>query len=243
MFAQLDDAACVTSSSDGGNRSVDQIISLRQVLGVVLALRFQDSVDPTAIATLLLALATVFLAIFARHALKASQREITELHNQGERAHQPVMIPVFDHGRMDLGPRGTTERMPKVTDGTTLLVPTENIGAGPALKLYAKAELRPHSDTSVNATDRVVRTKLMGVAKTSFLLLEFDVDRWPADPAFTLVLDYKDLAGSGWKTEGEWDPGSKRWTNVDVKKVPEGPAATRPPRDGESPTATGRARP
>jgi hypothetical protein len=185
---------------------------------IILALHFQDAVDPTAIATLLLAVATVWSAMFARRALKASQAEIKELQDQGSRAHRPVIIPVVDHGRMDLGPRGTTERMPKLTDGTTLVVPTENIGAGPALRLCATVEFPPHADTPANTAARVARTKLMGVAKTSFVVLEFDVDRWPADAGFKLVVDYEDLAKRAWRTEGEWYPKSKRWANVDVNE-------------------------
>jgi hypothetical protein len=189
------------------------------VAAVIAGLHFEDSIDLTAIGTLLLACATVGLARFARSALKASQLEINELREQGSLAHQPVIIPVFDHGRMDLGPRGTTERMPKLTDGPTLVVPAENIGAGPALRLCASAQLSPYADTPGDAPTHVALAQLMGVAKNSFVLLEFDVDRWPADPAFRLVVHYEDVSKHRWKTEGEWDPESKRWTNVDVKDL------------------------
>ncbi|MGO9320548.1 MAG: hypothetical protein ACLQBY_07080 [Solirubrobacteraceae bacterium] len=202
---------------DGRKRSVDQTNKLWRVVGIILGLHFQDTVDPTAIATLLLAGATVGLAISAWRALKASQSEIEEMRDQGARAHRPVIIPVFDHSRMDLGPLGTTERMPKLTDGKTLVVPTENIGAGPALCLCATAELLPAAGAPSDARACSEPTKLIGVAKTSFVLLELDVHDWSAGASFRLVVNYEDLLGELWRTVGEWHAESKRWTRVGIE--------------------------
>jgi len=198
-------------------------------VAAIVALHLQDTVDPTAIATLLLAVVTVALAWSAWRTLQISQLEIgvlreqgRELRAQGVRAHRPVIIPIFDHGRMDLGPLGTTERMPKLTNGTTLVVPTENIGAGPALYLRATAELRPQAHTPRDAAARSRPTELIGVAKTSPALLELTVEHWPADADFDLHIEYEDVAEGSWQTVGTWDAGTRRWALVDVKEVVRG---------------------
>lgn len=72
-----------------------------------LGLHFRDTVDLTAVGTLLLATTTSVSVIFAGWALNHSRREIDEMLQQGERAHRPVLIPIADHRRMELGVLGT----------------------------------------------------------------------------------------------------------------------------------------
>lgn len=200
-------------------------------MDTLLGLYFQNNVDPTAIATLVLALATVVLAFSAWHALKTSQREVDEVRAQGARAHRPVIIPVLDHRRMDLGPLGTTERMPKLTSAKTLVVPTENIGAGPALYLCATVELLPAAGAPTNdAGSRSEPTELIGVAKTSFVPLEIGVRDWPTEASFRLAVEYEDLVKERWRTQGDWHGELKQWTSVNIEQWDQTAAIWRPER-------------
>jgi hypothetical protein len=190
-------------------------------MAVVFGLRFQDTVDLTAVGTLLLATATFISLVFAGRALSASQREIEVALELGERSHRPVIVPVADHRRMELGPLGTTERMPRFNDGKTLVVPVENIGPGPALHVYGYATPLDTASTPPRAAGRAeMSPEVAGVANESFVALEIAVPGWSASESFELAVIYEDVAGRGWKTHSTWNGQLKRWTDVKIDEMP-----------------------
>lgn len=192
------------------------------MLASFLGLHFQHTVDLTAVGTLLLATTTAVSVIFAGWALSHSRMEIDEMLKQGERAHRPVLIPVADHRRMELGVLGTMERAPRLNDGKTLIVPLENIGPGPALDVCGCATLldlsapvhRPHAEQATG------QAKVVGVAQGSFFPLEIDMPtRWPSSASFELSVTYKDVVGTIWSTQGKWDGERRQWVKVDIEST------------------------
>jgi hypothetical protein len=188
------------------------------VIVALLGLGSQDTANLTAVGTLLLATATSVSVIFAGWALRHSRTEIDEMLRQGERAHRPVLIPVADHRRMELGALGTMERAPRLNDGKLLIVPLENIGPGPALNVCGYAMRLDAADVRPRPVEQAKgQAKVVGVAQGSFFPLEIEVPAWPSNASFELSIVYEDVVGNGWNTRGKWDGEGRTWADVDIE--------------------------
>jgi hypothetical protein len=183
----------------------------------VFGLRFDGTVDLTAIGTLLLAFATFVSVLVAFIALRRAQELSRE---EIEHAHRPVLVPIVDHQRMDLGPLGSAERRPKLAGGGLLIIPVENIGAGPALHLEASvAPLDSTGRASPTVSERHAANRIAGVAKGSFVALEIVVPGWTAGTGFALEVTYEDVAAARWRTQAQWKADGFRWDAVEIEQL------------------------
>jgi hypothetical protein len=187
----------------------------------LLGLHFNHTFDLTAIGTVLLALATFVSLLVARRALKQTQDEIELSRAEVEQAHRPVVIPIVDHQRMELGQLGTMERGPRVADGNVLIVPVENIGAGPALRLEARATPIDASGAPSPAPDGPqTPAEIAGLGKGSFAPLEIGVHRLAIGVSFELTVTYEDVADKRWETRGRWSAERSRYVDVRIAPLP-----------------------
>jgi hypothetical protein len=91
---------------------------------VPFALHFTGDIDPLAVATFVLALVTLAAVVIAARALQVSQRNDDRWRAHVDNDQRPVVVPVHH-----------AVQMPLYQGHGELLVPVENIGAGPALDL------------------------------------------------------------------------------------------------------------
>jgi hypothetical protein len=105
---------------------------------MVYAITFGGNIDPTALATFLLAAITLVTVVVGGRALGKTQEEIDLSRREVEEAHRPVIIPLLDDAqKMILMFDDITERRarPYYLQNNRLVVPIKNIGSGPALNI------------------------------------------------------------------------------------------------------------
>jgi hypothetical protein len=170
---------------------------------VFLAIELSDEVDPTALATVVLALATLVALWFTRRALKQTQQGIDLSRREVEEAHRPVLVPVVDQTREMSLPAATSDRLPAMptVPGNRFLVPVENIGSGPALGVEATLTL--DSDTLPEAHRKGHTIDVPGIGINNLTSLEFPLAGAVLAP-FALRLGYRDVAGKKWETTARY---------------------------------------
>ncbi len=104
---------------------------------VIFALEFSDNVDPTALATVLLALLTFATVVVGGLALRRTRSEIDLSRREVEEAHRPVLIPVFDENLelREVDAPTVYRAKPRYKENNRIVVPIKNIGMGPALNI------------------------------------------------------------------------------------------------------------
>jgi hypothetical protein len=210
----------------------------------VIAVAFDGTWDWTAVGTLALALATFVSLYFARRALgqaqeqimlgqrqlEQTQREIELSRREVEEAHRPVVVPVVIAGRPHLSQsvsRGPSDypMRPCVMESGKLVVPVQNIGAGPALNVVASIErLEDDGGPWRGAIEQQTPGKATGISPGAPLHIEVFYHGWEERWSFRLTVAYEDLAGKRWATVGDYIGGSRRFEGVAVEE-PEGAQA------------------
>jgi hypothetical protein len=186
---------------------------------MILALEFSDNVDPTALATVGLALITVGLLLAGWRSLLQNQRQIKIAQGQLEQtqedlklsrreveeAHRPVVVPVVERAQfMDLGADGAgLEICPQLRRGRRLFIPVRNIGAGPALNLEASIQQLSGEDASERSTPGQTSARVAGLGVTALIPLLITLYGWSIEavPSFALSIEYNDVAEKGWATK------------------------------------------
>jgi len=161
---------------------------------------FDGTWDWTAIGTLALAVVTSVSLAFGWRSLRQSQREVEE-------AHRPVVVPLSDRRTMDMGSVGETAPAVPLRVLRTLLVPVENVGAGPAI--HVEATVRREPDLTAAAT-------IVALAASSRIMLEIECDAGAELTDFCLTLTYEDVAGKVWRTEARYLEEQKRYEAVTI---------------------------
>lgn len=211
----------------------------------MIAVAFDGTWDWTAVGTLALALATFVSLYFARRALgqaqeqirlgqgqlEQTQREIELSRREVEEAHRPVVVPVVIAGRPQLGKsvsRGPSDypMRPFTAEPGKLVVPVQNIGAGPALNVVASIErLQDDGGPWSSAIEHQTPGKATGISPGAPVHIEVFYHGWEQHWSFRLTVAYEDLAGKRWATVGDYIGGSARFEGVAVKEA-EGAQAT-----------------
>jgi hypothetical protein len=196
--------------------------------------------DWTAIGTLALALVTGVSLAFAwgslrqtqqqiklgQEQLEQTQREIELSRREVEEAHRPVVVPLQDSRRIDFGSGGhikTTDAragLGGTNDNKTLLIPVENVGTGPALRLEATVDVEPEQTVSLGST-----TALRADGR---VMLEIEVELQAGLvglPDYSLILQYDDVAARGWTTRARFVAAAQRYEMLTVRRQEEGPNA------------------
>jgi hypothetical protein len=182
-------------------------------------LHFNHTWDLTAAGTLTLAIATFVSLFFARRSLNQAQNEIALSRREVEESHRPVVVPVADLRKMAVPTLGELQASPQLAGSQWLVVPVENIGAGPAIDLeatvtlydlntYGLAEQPPQLQAAMAglSTDRL--TALM------IALIGFDPKGEPV--SFRLTITYADIAGKEWVTVASWTPTLNRYWKMTI---------------------------
>jgi hypothetical protein len=203
----------------------------------VIAVAFDGTWDWTAVGTLALALATFVSLYFARRALgqaqeqirlgqrqlEQTQREIELSRREVEEAHRPVVVPVVIAGRPHLAQsvsRGPSDYplRPCVMESGKLVVPVQNIGAGPALNVVASIErLEDDGGPWRGAIEQQTPGKATGISPGAPVHIEVFYHGWEERWSFRLTVAYEDIAGKRWATVGDYIGGSRRYKHVAVE--------------------------
>jgi hypothetical protein len=179
---------------------------------VVAGLEFSDSVDLTAIGTLALAAVTFASLVIAARALKQTKAEIAVSRREVEEAHRPVLVPVADNRRiefagLDLASPPARPRFrptaPGVPEGR-MVVPIENIGTGPALRIEAGAKLLTTDGRPAGHGGEPTSFGTRSLAASALGWVEIDTARWSEGACFALTLDYADVAEVRWRTTARY---------------------------------------
>jgi hypothetical protein len=181
---------------------------------VPFALQFSGKVDPTALATFILALVTLVAVTIAAIALRRTQEELMRSREEIDRAHRPVVVPIHD-----------PNHRPAYLGHGQLIVPVENIGAGPALDLTVYVTPRDENGGVSPAWGEHRQTgAAAGLGASEVTLIEVRV--WGVDglPSYDTWISFKDVAGKEWVSAAKYRPSEdgSRYTNMWVAAVPPG---------------------
>ncbi len=204
----------------------------------MIAMTFDGTWDWTAVGTLALAVATFASLYFARRALgqaheqirlgqkqlEQTQHEIELSRREVEEAHRPVVVPVAVAHPPETVPlpvnknRTSYPLRPCVAEPGKLVVPVQNIGAGPALNVVASIERLQDDDESWGgATEQQRPGKVAGISPGAPVHIEILYHGWEQRWSFRLTVAYEDLAGKRWATVGDYIGGSRRFESVTVE--------------------------
>jgi hypothetical protein len=149
---------------------------------------FADSITT---ATLAVAGVTLLLAAVTGLSVLIGLRGFYQAGAEIEEAHRPLVVPLDARAKDCAGPHGSGH--------STLEIPLENIGTGPALHLVAKVMGAAVTQDGSSAPIGGLRTG----ARESV-----DVDVQPSEPPeYVLLLTYKDVAGKHLSTTAQYKGG------------------------------------
>lgn len=177
-----------------------------------MLLAFAGNWDATAVGTLALAVVTGVSLLFGWASLKQAQREIELSRREVEEAHRPVVMPILRGTPMDLGSDGQPATTPQLIRSGDLVVPVENIGSGPALNLEATMTYYDDSGPSSIARGPQTPAAVTGLAVSAFAPLYLDAEGWNGD--FLLSIEYEDVAGKTWLTQGRFLRAANRYVDL-----------------------------
>jgi hypothetical protein len=168
---------------------------------VVFGLEFSDNVDPTALATVALALLTFVTVVAGGLALRRTRTEIDLSRSEVEQAHRPVLIPVLDeHQGTDLHDAITTYQVkPIALERDRLVLPIKNIGSGPALDITVS--VLPVTPSGTVFSWGTVDATLVGLAVSEMFPVTLRIPgltQLTSVPSFELTVRYLDGAGKPW---------------------------------------------
>jgi hypothetical protein len=163
---------------------------------------FHNTFDWTAVGTLALALATAVALVLGWLTLRQTRSEIALSRREVEEAHRPVVVPVADDRVI-----GQLLAKPQVRNRKELFIPIENIGAGPALDLWAKVKI---ADSDEAQRQAIIAGLGVNRLLPLWIVLHGRRDVSPED-GFHLTVTYADVSGKEWITYGYWTPASNRW--------------------------------
>jgi hypothetical protein len=158
-----------------------------------------------------------------RKAIALSCREVEE-------AHRPVVVPVVIARPPDLGPqsvsgsRRTFPARPCVVESGVLVVPVQNIGSGPALRIVASVE-RLNDDGSVwdmGAIEPQTPGTVAGLGQDQTVPIEIRAHGWEERWNFQLRLVYEDVADKRWSTVGRYLAATGQYQDVTINTQAEG---------------------
>jgi hypothetical protein len=152
---------------------------------IVLALHFTGVVDPTALATFVLAATTLATLLVGLRALRQTQSEIDLSRREVEEAHRPVLVPLHEEGNEEARPRIV---------GSQMRIAIKNIGSGPALSV----ELRVRPGNPPTEDDQIAAIAGIGVGDAT--LMSVETPGFEAVPSFALQIVYTDVARKSWST-------------------------------------------
>lgn len=187
-----------------------------------MILAFAGNWDATAVGTLTLAIVTGVSLVIAWGSLKQTQDEIELSRREVEEAHRPVLVPLADLRPLDVVPIGLAERQaarPTFLGEGQLLVPIENIGTGPALRVNASVQMRnPQGGPTGVGTSGMRPAVLAGIKTSGVVAPIVKIQGLGEVPGFQLTVTYEDVAGKSWITQALYIVTEGRYTDVTVRR-------------------------
>jgi hypothetical protein len=163
-------------------------------------LTFTSEIDLTGIATVVLALATAWLA-------KATHESVDQSSIEVERAHRPVLVPIVDRSQSFRTWGGYDSPLTPRLRSRRLHVPIRNVGMGPALYVEATAEFGDRqgfpSSSGIYSLTGVRPTPGIS-ADTPWVIVEIPNTTVSEMTGFVLRLTYGDVAGKQWETTARY---------------------------------------
>jgi hypothetical protein len=192
----------------------------------LLALVFTEEVDPTALATFALAVATLLTVLLTTRSLSYTKRALTQAGDQVdlsrrevEEAHRPVLVPVVDATRKLRPDRPDSPSTgPYVFSQGVLWVPIENIGSGPALSIELTIALPAEAPVSA-VGDEGVTGAIAGLGADHRLPVEIRTGGLTTLADFGLTIFYRDVAGKRWKTTATFLANDRRFADISVREA------------------------
>jgi hypothetical protein len=208
----------------------------------MVALEFSDNIDPTALATVGLALITIGLLVagwrslrqnqrqikISQGQLKQTQEEIALSRREVEEAHRPVVVPIVEKtAKMDLGadaPGQPLERCPQLLPKGRLFVPVRNIGSGPALNVEASIGLLDDEDHPTSAAPGQIPARIAGLGISRLTPLLIELPGWgematTEMQSYSLKVEYDDVAGKSWRTLCIYIPKTGRYEGMTIEST------------------------
>ncbi len=182
---------------------------------------FNDTWDWTAVGTLALAVTTGVSLAFGWGSLRQTQREIEVSRQEVEEAYRPVLVPLSDSRHMELAGTGVPEIIhahPLVRNGV-LYIPIENIGSGPAIRIWAEVYKPKFLAFGTTSGDKAGEGKLVsatGLGTSSRIMLEIQIEGISETPDFLVLLKYSDVGGKGWESKASYDADHARYQSISI---------------------------
>jgi hypothetical protein len=174
------------------------------------ALTFTGNVDPTALATVALAVLTLAAVIVGGKALRKAQSEIDTSRLEVEEAHRPVVIPVHDQNQelREFDAPTVYRATPRYKENYRIVIPIKNIGSGPALNVSVNVTPlddvgEPMYDPEDELGDVWYQTNIVGLGVSEMTPVEASVPTQQLTN-FRLSVYYADVAGKGWRTSADY---------------------------------------
>jgi hypothetical protein len=178
---------------------------------VLFGLEFTDNVDPTAVATLALALMTFGLVLVTMWSLRQTREEVELSRREVEEAHRPVLVPIIDATRKMKPDRPDSPSVgPQLMSQGVLWVPLENIGSGPALDIEVSLQLTDLAEVSGDRTAGA----LAGLGADRLLPVAIHDERLTKVSDFKITITYEDVAGKKWRTRAGYAASRGRYEGI-----------------------------
>lgn len=168
---------------------------------MLFGLTFTGNVDPTALATFVLAGLTLAAVIVGGKALTKTQSAIDLSRREVEEAHRPVVVPLVDGLH---------------ADGDWLFVPIKNIGLGPALDVEVGATLRDDAGNYTEAAGPERIGAVAGLGVSDVRPIEIRIPHLGAMPNFDVRVMYSDVAEKPWVTTAKYLRADGRYTGLRI---------------------------
>jgi hypothetical protein len=177
-----------------------------------LALTFTGNIDPTALATFILAVVTVISVVIGGKALRQARGEIEQTQNEiavsrlaVEEAHRPVVIPVVDETHVMEHPLTLGSQTRPSFANHNIVIPIKNIGAGPALDIEVSVTPRNDAGEFSDAWgDRRYNATFVGIGIGEVTPVVIHLSQLGDLPSFDLWVTYRDVAGKRWLTAAKY---------------------------------------
>lgn len=151
----------------------------------------------TGVATLIIAALTLLSTRTARRAADAAESVARVSNAELHEAHRPVLVP---------GPLSVA--------GHDVLVEIQNIGVGPALRVYGRAQT---ADLPEGVRGRFARPMLPGLAAGATGHLRFSSASLDSHRLTSLKITYASVVGCVYTTDAHWDRRHDAFSHVRVE--------------------------
>jgi hypothetical protein len=177
--------------------------------------RFIETVDPTAVATVLLALVTAISLLLTARSLRYTKTALQQTQEEIEESHRPVLVPVVDATQRLNPDRADSPTLgPHLVSRGRIWIPLENIGSGPALDIGVSLAFSEGGGepTQVGA--------VAGLGAERLLPVEVRAPDITHLQPFAITVDYRDVSGKPWRTTARFAESRRRYESISIDEGP-----------------------